>query len=75
MKEWLNKSPEDFCNEQMLRGYKRNQKLVDLDYTPEDIKNNITKAYENAPTGTKQKLMNYFIEKRLRNLISDMDDF
>ena len=75
VKEWLARPPEDFCNEQMLRGYKRNQKLVDLDFTPEEIKSNITEAYDNATTGTKQKLMNYFIEKRLRNLMSDMDDF
>jgi 5'-3' exonuclease len=74
--EWLTKNPEDFCvNDTMLRGYKRNQQLVDLDFIPEKIKENIVEAYENTTHGTRQKMMNYFIEKRLTNLIEVMDEF
>lgn len=74
--EWMNKSPEEFCvNDTMLRGYKRNQMLVDLDFIPEDIRQRIVEAYETAKVGSKQKLMNYFIEKRLRNMIEVLDEF
>lgn len=74
--EWLSKDPSDFCtNEIMLRGYKRNQMLVDLDYIPETLKSQIVEAYENTKTGSKQNLMNYFIEKRLKNLIEVLDEF
>lgn len=74
--EWLAKSPEDFCeNDNMLRGYKRNQILIDLSFTPEDIKAAIVEAYENTKPANKQKMMTYFIEKRLKNLIEVMDEF
>jgi hypothetical protein len=76
LSEWLNQKPEDFCtNDSLLRGYKRNQILVDLDYIPETIKAAIVKTYDDAKSGNKQKLMNYFIEKRLRNLIEVLDEF
>lgn len=76
LNEWLNQNPEDFCtNDTLLRGYKRNQMLVDLDYIPETIKSAIVETYDNAKSGSKQKLMNYFIEKRLRNLIEVLDEF
>ena len=74
--QWISMDPKEFCvNESMLRGYKRNQMLVDLDYIPEDIQSSIVEEYENVKSGSRQKMMNYFIEKRLRNLIEVMDEF
>ena len=74
--QWISMDPKEFCvNESMLRGYKRNQMLVDLDYIPEDIQSSIVEEYENVKSGSRQKMMNYFIEKRLRNLIAVMDEF
>lgn len=76
LKEWINSSPEDFCvTDNMLRGYKRNQMLVDLDYVPEDIKSRIVESYETTKPGSRQKMLNYFIEKRLRNLIECIGEF
>jgi hypothetical protein len=74
--EWVDKHPDDFCvNDTMMRGYKRNQMLIDLDYIPENLKQSIVDAYENTSSASKQKMMNYFIEKRLKNLIEVMDEF
>lgn len=74
--EWINKTPEEFCTtDAMLRGYKRNQMLVDLDYIPDSLREKIVQAYENANVGSKQKLMSYFIEKRLRNMLEVLDEF
>lgn len=76
LKEWINSPPEEFCTtDNMLRGYKRNQMLVDLDYVPENIKSQIVEAYNTTLPGTRQKMLNYFIEKRLRNLIEVIDEF
>jgi 5'-3' exonuclease len=73
---WLTQTPEEICvNDTMLRGFKRNQMLVDMDYIPETIKSLIVDAYENVQVGNKQKLMNYFIEKRLTNLLEGLQDF
>mgnify|MGYP000873647215 CR=1 FL=1 len=74
--EWLRMDPEDFCtNDNMLRNYKRNQMLVDLDYIPERIREKVVDAYENTKVGTRSGLIDYFIEKRLRNLIEVLDEF
>lgn len=76
MTEWLQKTPEEFCvTENMLRGYKRNQMLVDLDFIPENIKQQIVECYDNTKPSTRQKMFNYFIEKRLSNLMEVIDEF
>lgn len=76
MAVWLNQDPEEFCvNDNMLRGYKRNQMLVDLDFIPEEIQKSIVDAYENSKPANKQKMLTYFIEKRLKNLIDVLDEF
>lgn len=74
--EWLNSDPQVFCTTDiMLRGYKRNQMLVDLDYIPEKIKADIVSMYDTTKIGSRQKMLNYFIENRLRNLIEVLDEF
>lgn len=76
LNEWLNMKPEEFCtNDLMLRNYKRNQMLVDLDFIPETLKHQIVEMYENTKPGNRQKMLNYFIEKKLRNLIEVIDEF
>lgn len=76
LKEWINSSADEFCTTDiMLRGYKRNQMLVDLDYIPEIIKEQIVQAYDVPKTGSRQKMLNYFIDNRLKNLIECLDEF
>ena len=76
LKEWLEQTPETFCtNDSMLRGYKRNQMLVDLDFIPEEITTAIVEAFDAAKPSNRQRMLNYFIEKRLKNLIEVIDEF
>jgi 5'-3' exonuclease len=76
LKEWINSDPKSFCvTDVMLRGYKRNQMLVDLDFVPENIQSAIVEAYDRPKTGSRNKMLNYFIEKRLRLLIECLDEF
>lgn len=76
LKEWINSSADEFCiTDIMLRGYKRNQMLVDLDYIPETLKEKIVQAYDAPKSGSRQKMLNYFIENRLKNLIECLDEF
>jgi hypothetical protein len=74
--EWMKLKPEEFCvNEHMLRGYKRNQMLVDLDFIPETLSAQIVETYENVKPGNKQKMFNYFVEKKLMNLMEVLQEF
>lgn len=73
---WINQPVETFCtNESMLAGYKRNEMLIDLNCIPDAVSACIVNAYENATKGSMAKMMNYFIEKRLKNLMESLSDF
>lgn len=76
LQEWVNKDAIEFCStDAMLRGYKRNQTLVDFDYIPNDIQEKIVKAFEESKPATKQQMLNYFIEKGLKVMIESVSDF
>jgi len=72
---WIDQDPQDFCNEEMMRNYQRNKTLIDLECIPSDLKEKILVEYQNPPKGDRSKLLNYFIQKRLRNLMNDIGDF
>ncbi len=73
--EWLKQEPEDFCDEQMLSRYRRNEKLIDLRFTPADIKDNIILEYEAQAGKNRSKLMKYFMNHNLKTLMEDLGDF
>ena len=75
LEAWKNLDPTEFCNEKMLRGWKRNQQLVDLSHTPQDIKQKIVDQYDTYEYNQRDKLLNYFIQNKLRNLIEHIGDF
>jgi len=76
LNEWIKKDASDFCEtEWMLRCYKRNQTLIDFDYIPSDIQKNIVTEFENYKPATKEKMLNYFMEKRLKVMIESITDF
>lgn len=74
MSSWMLQEPEQFCNENMLRNYKRNQQLIDLECIPTEISEQVLEQY-NTQKKDRSKLFNYFIEKRLKNLIDCVGDF
>lgn len=72
---WVHQKPEEFCDERMLRGYRRNQQLVDLTFIPDDLRVKILAEYEAQAGKGRQHLFNYFIEKKLKNLIESINEF
>jgi len=72
---WLNQEPTEFCNEDMLRNYKRNELLIDLTQIPVSLQKTIIDTYENTSAKTKQVFMNYMIANRLKNLLEIIDEF
>ena len=71
---WILQEPEQFCNEAMLRNYKRNQKLIDLEFVPDDIKSQTLEQY-NTQIKDRSKLFNYFIQYQLKNLMEHINEF
>lgn len=76
LSEWLDQSPEDFCtSDQMLRGYRRNEMLVDFDFIPDEIKAKVNEAYDESEPKKRQVFLTYLMKKNMRNLIQDIGDF
>ena len=72
---WIDQNPEDFCNEEQLRNYHRNMKLIDLQYTPSNIVDQVGKQFNEVPKGKRSGLLNFFIERKLNNLIENIGEF
>lgn len=72
---WMNQEPKEFCNDDMLRNYSRNETLIDLTKIPDSVRQEILNTYETAKGRTKQEFVNYMMTKRLKNLIEVAHEF
>jgi 5'-3' exonuclease len=73
--DWIESKPEDVFTEEMMRNYQRNKTLIDLECIPKELVGRILEADREPPQGNRSKLLNYFIQKRLKNLMADIGDF
>tara|TARA_R100001082_G_C4343428_1_gene151187 strand:+ start:388 stop:948 length:561 start_codon:yes stop_codon:yes gene_type:complete len=55
--------------------WKRNQSLIDLNLIPEQYQSAIIKEYEKEPIGKRSNILNYFITNKLKNLMSNIEEF
>ena len=74
MEKLLEKSHDDY-DETIKSGFLRNQTLIDFNHIPEDITNKILNSYEEVKPAPRNKLLNYFIEYKLKNLMDVIEEF
>lgn len=55
--------------------YFRNKMMIDLTETPQKFKDLVLEEYAKEKDFGRTKLFNYFVEKRLKNLLTDIQDF
>lgn len=76
LQEWVNQDINTICtNDTMLRGFRRNQTLVDFDFIPIEIEERVIGAFDDIKPATKQVMMNYFIDKKLKVMLESISDF
>lgn len=75
LNEWLQQDPDSFCDDTMLRNWKRNEQLVDLSFTPKTIRTQTINQYEEQSGKNRAKLFNYFVDHKLKNLMESIGDF
>jgi len=75
MDVWLKQEPAEFCDSETLRNYNRNKMLIDLNNIPEDIKNKVRESYNSQDNKKRNKLFNYFVEKKLKHLMANINEF
>jgi hypothetical protein len=72
---WIDSDPKGFCNEYQYRNFQRNQRLVDFDYIPKEVEQNIMSEYNNIKPNGRHKILNYFIMNKLKDLIGQIQEF
>jgi hypothetical protein len=75
LEKMLDEDVNLWTDEHAKIGYSRNKTLIDLREIPSDIKNKIIEAYDTVVVAPRSNILNYFIEKRLKNLIETLGDF
>ena len=58
-----------------IRNFHRNEKLIDLKHTPKELSDSIWEEYRKEPKGSRANLLNFFVEKRLSNLMDSIGEF
>ena len=72
---WVTLDPQVFCDENMLRGWKRNEQMIDLNFIPTNIRTSVIESYNNQKGKGRDQLFTYFVEHKLKNLLPDIDQF
>jgi len=76
IQSWVEHNIEDVLpNDEVKRNYQRNKKLIDLTEVPHELFMEITKTWAEAKTNPRSKLLNYFIQNRLSDLMDCIGDF
>ena len=61
--------------EEEEKNYSRNRKLIDLSCIPQDIEDKINNEFNDVKVATRDKILGYFINKKLKTLIEVIDEF
>jgi hypothetical protein len=59
----------------MLRGYKRNEQLIDLRFIPEEVQQAVLEEFEKQANKSRDKLFNYFVHNKLKTLMESIGDY
>jgi len=75
LEAWIDADPEGFCDEDMLRNFKRNEQLIDLTKTPQKIVEDIFNTFENYEVPPRSGLLNYFVKHKMKIMMESIQDF
>jgi hypothetical protein len=78
MEPWLSINPDEFTTHvdtETARNFQRNRYLIDFEYIPDTVRNNIIGAWQTQPRKDRSQLLNYFMEHKMKNLIDSLGDF
>jgi 5'-3' exonuclease len=70
------KNPEEMPQDaEFKKNYERNRKLISLDCIPKDIEENIINTFEGKPKKDKSKLLDFFVERKMKNMLEVIEEF
>lgn len=68
-------SLDTIFNDAELRNWNRNKMLIDLTQVPQNIRDEVLRQYEEQSDKNRDKLFNYFIKYKLKNLTEKIGEF
>lgn len=71
----LYKGTKENMDEETLARFNRNKMMIDLEQVPDKYQDLIRDEYNQERTVGREHLFNFFITKKLKNLVSDIQDF
>ena len=71
---WVNEVFMTFTEEEQ-KNYNRNRKLIDLSCIPPELEAKIMNEFNDVKVASRDKILNYFITKKLKTLIEVIDEF
>ena len=71
---WIEEISMTFTEEEQ-RNYNRNRTLIDLSCIPHTLDDKINNEFLNVEVATRDKILGYFINKKLKTLIESIDEF
>lgn len=74
IEKYLVMQPNDM-ETSVARNYFRNAQLIDLSYTPKEIKEKVLNEFNSQTNRDRSKLLNYFIANKLKNLTEYISEF
>jgi hypothetical protein len=74
LEKYLHEDVENY-SETDKANYSRNSTLIDLTNIPTEIKEKIINTYDETKPAGRSKLLNYFIEHKLKNLMEVIEEF
>ena len=66
---------ENLSDYTSLNNWNRNQQLIDFSYIPDEVRKSIIVKYDKEPVGKRSNIFDYFIDKRLKNLMEHIQEF
>ena len=78
LEAWQQLSLDDFHNHvdvDIARNFQRNRYLIDFEYIPDAVRNNIVAAWTTQPKKDRSQLLNYFMEHKMKNMIDHLGEF
>jgi len=55
--------------------WNRNQRMIDMNMIPEEVESSILEEYAKEPIGKRSNMLDYFIQKNLKNLMESIEEF
>ena len=74
LEEWITPSnrPQDV---EFQTRWERNQRLVDFDFIPVEVEQTILNVFLNSPKKDRSRLLNYFVNNKMKNMMELIEEF